>query len=75
MASIYRYIVKLTDDVDFQGQVLIFYNFLCLGSGKGIGPGNCCVYYKCCFIVSVVRHYFRFVEIYHFISYDRLVPI
>jgi hypothetical protein len=35
-----RYNVKLLDVFDFQGQFLIFCNFLCLGFGKVMGPGT-----------------------------------
>ena len=53
MARVYRYIVKLPDVFDFQSQVFIFHNFLCLSSGKVIGQGNGCIlqvlfYSVCC---------------------------
>jgi len=31
---------------------------------KGMSQANCCIYYKCCFIPSLDKHYIRSVEIY-----------
>ena len=70
----HRYDVKLPDIFDSQGQVFVFRNFLFLTVGKVMGQGNCCIYYKRCFIQSVHEHCIRSVEIHRFIGCDRHVP-
>jgi hypothetical protein len=42
---------------DFQGQVFLFWNCLCLSSGKAVVQENCYIYYKCCFIVCINKGY------------------
>ena len=65
---VYRYVVKLQNILDFQDQVFIFCDFLCLSFGKDMGQGACWIYYKCCFILSIDEHCIRSVEIYHFVT-------
>ena len=68
--EIYSPIVKLPDIFDFQDQIFIFRNFLCLSAGKNMGPGNCYVCYKCYTVPPVDEHPIRSVVVYGFISFD-----
>jgi len=59
-----RYVVKLPDTFDFQGQVFMILNFLCLRFREVMGEENCYINHKCCFILSIYNHYRIYVEFY-----------
>ena len=55
--GVYRYVVKLSDISDFQGQVFMFRNFLCISIGKVMGEGNCYICVAVLFTVEVYYYY------------------
>jgi hypothetical protein len=42
---------------------LSYFIIFSVSFGKVIGQGNCCIYYECCFSISINEHYIRSVEI------------
>jgi len=54
---LYRYVVNLPDIFDFQGQVFIFRNFVCVSFWKVKGHKNGYIYYEGCFVLSPGEHY------------------
>ena len=50
---VHRHVVNFSDIFDFQGQVFIFRNFLCLCFGNVMCQENCYINHTYCFILSM----------------------